>query len=77
MKNLKLVSVRLEPDVLEEIDKYCAKTGWRTRSMLLSAGAAIMAEATKRGMVDHLCRFSPLYGDKCDKFEFEFHRELH
>lgn len=76
MKNKSLVSVRIEPDVLEVIDKYCAESTYRKRSDLLNAGAAIMAEAIKRGMVRNLCRFDPQFGDVCDKFEFEFHREL-
>lgn len=75
MKNKILVSVRIDPHVLEVIDSYCEVSSFRTRSELLNAGAALMAEALKRGMDRSIRRFDPKSGDKCDKFEFEFHRE--
>ncbi len=75
MKNLKLVSVRIDPKDLEELDKIVEDSSYVKRSDLIQAGIRLYLAAHQQGKGRDVQRFYPRWGDVLDKFEFEYHRE--
>lgn len=74
MKNQKLISVRVDPDALNVIDKYCYDIDYRTRSFYIDAAVRLMAWLMVNGKAEKVARFRADLGDVVDKFEFEYHR---
>lgn len=75
MKNLKLVSVRIDPRDLEDLDKIVEDSSYVKRSDLIQAGIRLYLAAHKMGKGRDVQRFYPRWGDVLDKFELEYHRE--
>lgn len=75
MKGTKLVSVRIDEDVLAKIDQLAVKSTYRKRSDIINAALRMIAYSDGSKMAEKACKFWPQYGDIIDKFEFEFHRE--
>lgn len=75
MKGTKLVSVRIDEDVLAKIDQLAGNSTYRSRSDLINGALKMIAYADKSKLADKACSFWPQYGDVIDKIEFEFHRE--
>ena len=75
MSKAQLVSVRLDPDDVKEIDKWVASISWRKRSDIIAAGVRLMAELIRRGQADKVIRFYPRW-DIIDTFDFQYHREV-
>lgn len=75
MENLKLVSVRVDPRDLEELDKIVENSSYVKRSDLIQAGIKLYIAAHKMGKGLYARRFNPHWNDVVDKFEFEYHRE--
>ena len=75
MSKSKLVSVRIDGDLLRDIDSLVSPEKWVTRSSAIEAGLKILRELAKRQGVSKLTHFYPEYGDVVDKCEFEYHRE--
>lgn len=75
MKNLKLISVRVDPDDLDKLDEYANDGICRKRSDLIQAAIRLMLVACEKGQTRDVCRFLPKWGDVVDEFKFEFHRE--
>lgn len=74
MSASKLVSVRLDPDDVKEIDKWVAGISYRKRSDIIAAGVRLMAELIRRGQADKVVRFWPKW-DVIDEFKLEYHRQ--
>ena len=74
MENLKLVSVRIDPRDLEDLDKIVENSSYVKRSDLIQAGIKLYLAAHQMGKGMDVRRFSPRWGDVVDKFEFEYHR---
>lgn len=75
MKGTKLVSVRIDEDVLAKIDQLASNSTYRSRSDIINGALRMIACADSSKMADKACKFWPQYGDVIDKFEFEYHRE--
>jgi metal-responsive CopG/Arc/MetJ family transcriptional regulator len=75
MEKLKLVSVRVDPRDLEELDKIVENSSYVKRSDLIQAGIKLYIAAHRMGKGRDVRRFNPRWNDVVDKFEFEFHRE--
>lgn len=74
MQSTKLVSVRLDEDDLNIIDKRAKGSGYRKRSDYINAAVRLMAWAIKERKEDLICKFYPCYGDVVDQFDLKFHR---
>ena len=74
MENLKLISVRLEPEILKKIDDLAAKSSYRTRSNIIQAILKNVIECADSGtlwrIIDSLFAY-----DKGYKVEFRIDRE--
>lgn len=75
MKGTKLVSVRIDEDVLAKIDQLANKSTYRKRSDIINAALRMIAYSDGSKMAEKACQFWPQFGDVIDKFEFEYHRE--
>lgn len=75
MKGTKLVSVRIDEDVLAKIDQFASNSTYRSRSDIINGALRMIAFSDGSKMAEKACKFWPQYGDVIDKFEFEFHRE--
>lgn len=75
MENLKLVSVRIDPKDLEDLDKIVEDSSYVKRSDLIQAGIRLYLAAHQQGKGREVRSFFPRWGDVVDKFEFEYHRE--
>lgn len=75
MENLKLVSVRVDPRDLEELDAIVQGESYVKRSDLIQTGIKLCIAAHRMGKGRDVRRFFPRFGDVVDKFEFEYHRE--
>lgn len=75
MKGTKLVSVRIDEDVLAKIDQLAGNTTYRSRSDIINGALRMIAYSDGSKMADKACKFWPQYGDVIDVFIFEYHRE--
>lgn len=75
MNGTKLVSVRIDEDVLAKIDQLANKSTYLKRSDIINGALRMIAYSEGSKMSEKACKFWPQYGDVIDKFEFEFHRE--
>lgn len=75
--NKKLISVRLNPEYLEEMDKLVESYSYNyaTRSDLIEAGVKLALVAAKYGLLKDAFRFYPRFGDVVDEFTFKYHRQ--
>lgn len=77
MENLKLISVRIDPRDLNDLDEIAKNVSHRKRSDLIQAGIRLIIAAHKQGRIRDILGFYPRFGDVVDKFEFKFHHEHH
>lgn len=71
----KVISVRIESDLLEYIDKSVKDEKYFKRSDVINCALRVAVEYHKRKR-KHLGRFFyPQFGDVIDTLEFECHRE--
>lgn len=75
MRGTKLISVRVDEEVLAKIDKLANESSYRKRSDYINAALKMIAYADSSKIADKACKFWPEFGDVIDKFEFEYHRE--
>ena len=74
MENLKLISVRIEPEILKKIDELAAKQSYRTRSNIIQAILKNVIECADSGALWRI--IDTLYAyDKGYKVEFKVDRE--
>lgn len=74
MDKLKLISVRLEPEILKKIDDLAAKTSYRKRSNIIQAILKNVIECADSGALWRI--IDTLYAyDKGYKVEFKVDRE--
>lgn len=74
MKSKRLVSVRLDEDDLQVIDKACGSKVYIKRSDFICKAVSFMAWAISNKEADKLLKFWPEFGDVVDKFDFQYHR---
>lgn len=76
MENKKVISIRLTPSMVEEIEQCVRRQSdfWKRQDFIEKAiNLAIAAE--KAGLMRQMMAFNPKFGDVVDKFEFRYHRE--
>lgn len=74
MENLKLVSVRIDPQDLNALDEIVERDRYVKRSDLIQAAIKLYLAAHEKGLGDKVQRFLPQWGDVVDEFIFEYHR---
>ncbi len=74
MENLKLISVRLEPETLKKIDELAAKATYRKRSNIIQAILKNVIECADSGALWRIIDTLFAY-DKGYKVEFKVDRE--
>lgn len=75
MAATKLISVRIDDDVIKIIDEKVKGDRYGNRSDLIAAAVRLMAWAIQNGQAHKIQRFWPQYGDVVDSFELTYHRE--
>lgn len=76
MGKTKLVSVRIDEELLKNIDLIVGGDRFYNRSAYIQAGLKLMVELNKRKMSHLAFKFYPEYGDKVDEITFKYHREV-
>lgn len=74
MENLKLISVRLEPEILKKIDELAAKQSYRKRSFIIQNILKNVIECADSGSIQKIIDTLWAY-DKGYKVEFKVDRE--
>lgn len=74
MRKSKLVSVRIDEDLLSSIDSIVNDSVYWNRSAYIQAGLKLMVELNKRGLDRYAIRFCPEFGDVVDEISFKYHR---
>lgn len=75
MGKSKLVSVRIDEDLLESIDLIVGGHRAYNRSCYIQAGLKLMVELNKRGLDRKVLYFNHKFGDVVDEISFKYHRE--
>lgn len=75
MSKSKLVSVRIDEELLERIDLIVGGSPYWNRSTYIQAGLKLLVELNKRGLDRGVIRFCPEFGDVVDEISFKYHRE--
>lgn len=74
MRKSKLVSVRIDEELLNKIDQIVDGSVYYNRSTYIQAGLKLMVEMSKHGFARDAIRFCPEFGDIVDKIVFKYHR---
>lgn len=74
MRGSKLVSVRIDEELLKKIDQMAEGSIYYKRSTYIQAGLKLMVELNERGLVREAIRFCPEFGDVVDEISFKYHR---
>lgn len=74
MENLKLISVRLEPEILKKIDELAAKQSYRTRSNIIQGILKNVIECADSGTLWRIIDTFFAY-EKGYKVDFKVDRE--
>lgn len=75
MSATRLISVRIDEEVLAIIDQLAESSTYRKRSDIINGALKMIAYADNSKLADKACKFWPQFGDVIDKLEFEYHRE--
>ena len=75
MRNLQLISVRIDPSDLKALDEIVEKTSFVKRSDLIQAAIRFYLAAESKGKGREVRNYRPMYGDVVDELEFKYHRE--
>lgn len=75
MSKTKVVTFRIEEDVLNEVDQIAARHGWCIRSSVIAAGLRIMIEMEKRNLAGQALTYRPRW-DEIDILDFKMHRRV-
>lgn len=75
MRNLQLISVRIDPSDLKALDEIVKKTSFVKRSDLIQAAIKFYLAAESKGKGHEVRCYRPEFGDVIDELEFKFHRE--
>lgn len=74
MRETKLISVRVDVDILAVIDKTANSERYWKRSDIIQKALGLAAWMCENGQAHKLISFWPQW-DSVDKLEFEYHRQ--
>lgn len=75
MSTTKIITVRIDEDLLQELDRYCKSHRYPSRNALINCAIRFVVAWCKVKSITKLVRFWPQGGDIVDKIEFEYHRQ--
>ena len=75
MEKTRVVTFRIEEDVLKEVDRIASRHGWFKRSHVIAAGLRIMVELEKRNLAGQALSYHPNF-DEIDTLDFKMHRKV-
>lgn len=75
MENLKLISVRIDPQDVDALDEIVKRTSYVRRSDLIQAAIKFYLAAESKGKGREVRSYRPEFGDVVDELEFKYHRE--
>jgi len=75
MKKTKLVSVRIDEDLIDKIDAIVEKERYITRSTLIEAGVMMIAQGYESQNVQKPWHFTPGW-DEVTEFTFKYRRKV-
>lgn len=75
MSKTKIVTFRIEEDLLNAVDQIAARQKWYSRSNVIDAGLRIMVELEKRNLAGQALSYHPKW-DEIDTLEFKMHRKV-
>lgn len=75
MNKTKVISVRIDEQLLTQIDEKVANMTYRKRNDLICALLRFANQVASTKQLEKICSFFPEHGDVLDEFEFKYHRE--
>lgn len=75
MEKTRVVTFRIEEDVLKEVDQIAGRHGYCKRSHIIAAGLRIMVELEKRNLARQALNYHPKFDD-IDTLDFKKHRKV-
>lgn len=75
MEKTKVVTFRIDEDMLSEVDEIADHFGYYKRSHVIIAGIRIMTELYKRGLAGQALCYHPRW-DEIETLEFKMHRKV-
>lgn len=75
MYKTKVISVRIDEQLLTQIDEKVSHMTYHKRNDLICGLLRLANHVATPGCLERFCRFYPEWGDVLDEFEFKYHRE--
>ena len=75
MRNLQLISVRIDPEDVKALDEIVEKTSFVKRSDLIQAAIRFYLAAESKGLGREVRNYRPMFGDVVDELKFLYHRQ--
>lgn len=75
MNKTKVISVRIDEQLLAQIDEKVSHMSYRKRNDLICALLRFANQVAVPSQLEKICCFYPEFGDVLDEFEFKYHRE--
>lgn len=73
MEKTKVVTFRIEEDVLNEVDRIASNHGWYKRSHVIAAGLRVMVELEKHNLAGQALSYNPKF-DEIETIDFKRRR---
>lgn len=74
MNKTKVISVRIDEQLLAQVDKKVLHMNYQTRNDLICGLLRFANQVATPSQLEKFCRFFPEHGDVLDEFEFKYHR---
>lgn len=74
MNKTKVISVRIDEELLTQIDEKVSQMNNQTRNDLICGLLRLANHVANTYPIERICYFYPKWGDVLDDFVFEFHR---
>ena len=75
MNKTKVISVRIDEQLLTQIDKKVSLMYYRKRNELICGLLRFASQVDSTRQLEKFCSFHPEFGDVLDGFEFKYHRQ--
>ena len=75
MRNMKLVSLRIDQYLDEAFEKMANKDGWRKKSDYMRQALKVFMYLAEHEKLDYLYHFCPEWGDVVEDATFKFRRD--